>query len=51
MKIPVARLFGFHELAQNLYHVDVLYPQACLSHSINYQHDQHNTREAQLVQW
>ena len=29
MKIPVAKSLGFYELAQNLYHVDVLYPQAC----------------------
>ena len=29
MKIPVAKSFGFYQLAHNLYHVDVLCPQAC----------------------
>ena len=28
MKIPVAKSFGFYQLAHNLYHVDVLCPQA-----------------------
>ena len=29
MKIPVAKSFGFYQLAHNLYHVHVLCPQAC----------------------
>ena len=29
MKIPVAKSFGFYQLAHNLYHVDVLCQQAC----------------------
>ena len=29
MKIPVAKSFGYYQLAHNLYHVDVLCPQAC----------------------
>ena len=28
-KIPVAKSFGFYQPAHNLYHVDVLCPQAC----------------------
>ena len=27
--LPVAKSFGFYQLAHNLYHVDVLCPQAC----------------------
>ena len=29
MKIPVAKSFGFYQLAHNMYLVDVLCPQAC----------------------
>ena len=31
MKIPVAKSFGFYQLAHNMYHVDVLCPQACIN--------------------
>ena len=29
IKIPIAKSFGFYQLAHNLYHVDVLCLQAC----------------------
>ena len=34
MNISVAKSLGLYELAQNPYHVDVFYPQAC-SEAIN----------------
>ena len=37
MKIPVAKSFGFYQLAHNLYHVDIgpIVSTSLLSHSIN----------------